>query len=63
MTKTLTASKPATVIPAGAFGIPAGGFAIDPAVARAEFFAHLELLELTMVVPQAAASAEPINKY
>jgi hypothetical protein len=54
MTKTLTAAKPATVIPAGAF---------DPAAERAEFFAHLELLELTMVVPQAAASAEPINKY
>jgi hypothetical protein len=49
MTKTLTATKPATVV--------------DPAVARAEFFAHLELLELTMVVPQATASAEPINKY
>lgn len=56
MTKTLTAAKPATVIPAGAL-------ATDPAAERAEFFAHLELLELTMVVPQAAASAEPINKY
>jgi hypothetical protein len=49
MTKTMTAAKPATVI--------------DPAAARAEFFAHLELLELTMVIPQATASAEPIDKY
>ena len=49
MTKTLTAAKPATVI--------------DPAAARAEFFAHLELLELTMVIPQAEAPAEPVNKY
>jgi hypothetical protein len=48
MTKSLTATKPAVV---------------DPAAERAEFFAHLELLELTMVVPQAAAIAEPINKY
>jgi hypothetical protein len=48
MTKSLTATKPAVV---------------DPAAERAEFFAHLELLELTMVVPQATAIAEPINKY
>lgn len=56
MTKTLTATKPATVIPAGALGN-------DPAAERAEFFAHLELLELTMVIPQATASAAPIDKY
>jgi hypothetical protein len=37
--------------------------AVDPALERAEFFAHLELLELTMVIPQAAAPAEPVNKY
>ncbi len=36
--------------------------AVDPALERAEFFAHLELLELTMVIPQ-AAPAEPVYKY
>jgi hypothetical protein len=49
MTKTLTATAAPTVI--------------DPAAERAEFFAHLELLELTMVIPQAAAPAEPVYKY
>jgi len=37
--------------------------AIDPVQARAAFFADLELLELTMVIPQASAPAEPVNKY
>jgi hypothetical protein len=37
--------------------------AIDPVQARAAFFADLELLELTMVIPQASVPAEPVNKY
>ena len=37
--------------------------AVDPVQARAAFFADLELLELTMVIPQADAPAEPVNKY
>lgn len=35
---------------------------VDPAAERAEFFANLELLELSMVVPQ-AAPAQPVARY
>jgi hypothetical protein len=37
--------------------------AVDPTEARHEFFFNLELMELTMVIPQAATPAQPVNKY
>ena len=41
----------------------ANAAAIDPTTERAAFFADLELLELTMVIPQAAAPKAVVNKY
>jgi hypothetical protein len=35
---------------------------VDPAEARHEFFFNLELMELTMVIPQ-AAPVQPVIKY
>ncbi|MFN3428784.1 MAG: hypothetical protein ACK46X_02400 [Candidatus Sericytochromatia bacterium] len=55
MTTTIAQTQPATAAVEPA--------AIDPVQARAAFFADLELLELTMVIPQADAPTEPINKY
>ena len=36
---------------------------VDPALARAEFFFELELLELTATIPQAAPRAIGVAKY
>jgi hypothetical protein len=36
--------------------------AVDPAAERAEFFANLEILELTMVIPQ-ASPAQAVARY
>ena len=41
----------------------ANAAAVDPTAERAAFFADLELIELTMVIPQASAPAEFANKY
>jgi hypothetical protein len=50
MTTTTTTAQPTTT-------------AVDPTEARHEFFFNLELMELTMVIPQAAAPAQPVAKY
>lgn len=41
----------------------ANAAAVDPTAERAAFFADLEVLELTMVIPQASAPKAVVNKY